>query len=161
MSNLIVMSFKDESSAGGVLSELGQLQKQGLIHLDDAATVIRTTDGRAKIKQARSLVGEGTLGGAFWGMLIGLLFFVPFLGMAVGAATGALAGKFSDYGIDDSFIKELSEQLQPGTSAIFVLVRDSEPEKVIEQLKKFKGEVIHTSLSNQQEKLLKEAFSTA
>jgi uncharacterized membrane protein len=161
MSNLIVMSFKDTGSAGQFLGELGQLQSQKLIKLDDAATVVRTQDGKVKVKQARSLVGEGALGGAFWGMLIGLLFLVPFFGLAVGAATGALAGKFSDYGIDDEFIKDLSEQLQPGTSAIFVLVHDAQPDRVIDQLKKFNGEIIHTSLSNEQESQLKEAFSAA
>jgi uncharacterized membrane protein len=159
MSNLIAMSFKDEQSAGLFLGELGELQKQQLIKLDDAATVVRNRDGKAKIKQARGLVGEGALGGAFWGMLIGLLFFVPILGMGLGAALGALAGKGADYGIDDSFIKDVSAKIQPGTSAIFMLVHDAEPDKVIGQLKKFNGEIIHTSLSNQQEAQLKEAFA--
>jgi uncharacterized membrane protein len=159
MSNLIVMSFKDEDSAGQFLGELGQLQKEELIHLDDAATLVRDPDGKAKIKQARSLVGEGALGGAFWGMLIGLLFWVPLVGLGVGAALGAIAGKGSDYGIDDRFIKEVGEKIKPGTSAIFVLVRDAQPDKVIEHLKDFHGEIIHTSLSSEQESRLKEAFA--
>jgi uncharacterized membrane protein len=159
MGNLIVMSFKDEQSAGLFLGELGELQKQELIHLDDAATLVRHQDGKAKIKQARSLVGEGALGGAFWGMLIGLLFLVPVVGMGIGAALGAMAGKGADYGIDDKFIKEVSKKIEPGTSAIFMLVHDAQPDKVIEQLKKFNGEIIHTSLSNDEEAKLKEAFA--
>jgi uncharacterized membrane protein len=161
MSNLIVIAFKDEHTAGTFLGELGQLQKQELIKLDDAATLIRSKSGKVKVKQAQSLVGAGALGGAFWGILIGMLFWAPFLGLAVGAATGALAGKASDYGIDDDFIKEVGEKIQPGTSAIFVLVHDAQPDKVIDELKKFNGEIIHTSLSQQQETQLKEAFSAA
>ena len=159
MSNLFVVAFQDEASAGMFLREVGDLQKEGLIQLDDAATVVRDKNGKAKVRQANSLVGTGALGGAFWGMLIGLIFFVPVLGMATGAALGALAAKGSDYGIDDDFIKDLGEKLQPGSSAIFLLVRQAEPEKVIGRLQRFKGEVIHTSLSPDQEAQLKEAFS--
>jgi uncharacterized membrane protein len=125
VSNIIVISFKDEHSAEGFMGEVGKLQRDGLLELDDAATVVRTEGGKVKVRQARSLVGEGALGGAFWGMLFGILFFVPVLGLAVGAATGALAGKFADYGIDDDFIKEVSAKVQPGDSAIFLLVSAS------------------------------------
>jgi len=41
------------------------------------------------------------LGGAFWGMLIGLLFFIPWLGLAIGAIPGAVAGGLTDTGVDD------------------------------------------------------------
>lgn len=161
MSNLIVIAFKDETSAASCLEEVGKLQKQELIKLSDAATVVRNQDGKVKVKQATSLVGEGALGGAFWGMLIGLLFWVPFFGLAVGAAMGAIAGKANDYGIDDSFIKEVGEQIKPGNSAAFLLVDSAQPDKVIEDLKQFHGEIIRTSLSNEQEHQLKEAFSAA
>jgi len=161
MSNLIVMSFNDETSANLFVGELGQLQKEQLIKLDDAATLVRGLDGKVKIKQARSLVGEGALGGAFWGLLIGMLFWMPFVGLAVGVATGALAGKGSDYGIDDDFIKQVSDTIKPGNSAIFVLVHDAQPDKVIDQLKRFNGKIIHTSLSTAQETKLKDAFSAA
>jgi uncharacterized membrane protein len=161
MSNLIVISFADEGTAARFMQKLGELQKQSLIKLEDAATLIRYEDGKVKIKQARSLVGEGALGGAFWGMLIGMLFWVPFVGLAVGAATGALAGSASDYGIDDKFIKEVGEKITPGSSAVFVLVQEAAVDKVVEELKPFHGEIVHTSLSNEQEQLLKDAFSAA
>jgi uncharacterized membrane protein len=161
MSNLFVVAFDNEMGATNCLSELAKLQQQELIKLEDAATLIRRPDGKVRIKQAQSLVGTGALGGAFWGMLIGLLFWAPFLGMAVGAALGAGAGKASDYGIDDHFIKEVGEAVKPGTSALFVLVRESQPDKVIERLKGFNGEIIHTSLSSEQEMQLREAFSAA
>jgi len=92
-------------------------------------------------------------------MLIGLIFFVRFLGLAVRAASGAIAAKFADYGVDDKFIKEVSEGIQPGQSAVFVLVREATPEKVLQAMSEFHGRVIQTSLTNEQEQRVKEAFS--
>ncbi len=161
MSNLIVISFKSEDEAGQVLKKVGDLQRQELIKVDDAATAVRHTDGKVKVKQATDLVGAGALGGAFWGMLFGLLFFVPFLGLAVGAATGALFGKSADYGINDAFIKQVSESIKPGNSALFLLVSEAKVDRVVEELQPFDGKIIHTSLSKEEEGRLKEAFASA
>jgi uncharacterized membrane protein len=159
MTNLVVLAFETEDGAGKTLSEVEELQKQNLIRVEDAATAVRHAGGKVKVKQARSLAGAGALGGAFWGMLFGLLFFVPFLGLAVGAATGALFGKAADYGINDDFIREVSDSVQPGNSALFLLVSEAQADKVISQLKPYGGKVIHTSLSKDEEARLKEAFA--
>ena len=159
MSQLVVFTFPTEGGAAQALSVVGDLQKQNLIELDDAATVVRGQDGKAKVKQATGLVGAGALGGAFWGMLIGLLFFMPWLGLAVGAVTGALAGKFADIGVDDKFIKEVGQKIQPGNSALFLLVRSATADKVIDALRPLNPEVLQTSLTKEQEDQLREAFS--
>jgi uncharacterized membrane protein len=157
-STLAVIKFDDENGADAMREELGRLQKQELIKLDDAAVVVRRADGKVKVKQATSLVGAGALGGAFWGMLIGLLFFMPWLGMAVGAASGALGGKMQDIGVDDDFIKQVGAAIQPGQSALFVLVREATTDKVLEALRPYGGEIIHTNLSTEDEARLKAAF---
>ena len=54
-------------------------------------------------------------------------------------------------GIDDNFIQELGNTIEPGTSAIFVLVRKSTPDKVLDDLSKFEGKVLRTSLSHEDE----------
>ena len=110
MSDLIVLAFKTEGGATAMRDKLLQLQKQHLISLEDAAVVIRRADGKVKVKQLHSLVGAGALGGAFWGMLIGLIFWMPWLGLAIGAAGGALGGHFSDVGVDDKFIANFGER---------------------------------------------------
>ena len=89
-------------------------------------------------------------------MLIGLLFFAPWLGMAIGAVTGALAGKASDIGIDDSFIKEVAETIEPGHSAVFLMTEDAVADKVMPEIKELNPTLIQTSLSNEQEAKLKE-----
>jgi uncharacterized membrane protein len=107
------------------------------------------------------MAGVGALDGAFWGMLFGLLFFVPFFGMAIGAAMGALAGKFSDYGIDDKFIKQVQSQVVEGTSALFLMSSGAVVDRVVEALKGANPEIIATNLSAEKEAALKEAFTHA
>ena len=80
MSDLIVLSFDNEASAFQMRDKLLDMQKQQVITLSDAAIVIRDKKGKPKVKQLHSLVGAGAMGGAFWGMLIGLLFFCALAG---------------------------------------------------------------------------------
>jgi uncharacterized membrane protein len=121
--------------------------------------VVRKPDGRAKVKQAHSLVGAGALGGAFWGLLIGAIFWMPWLGMAIGTLSGALSGKLADVGIDDEFIKEVGETVEPGSSALFLLARDAVMERLVEELSEFEFSIIETNLSPEQETQLREAFA--
>lgn len=161
MSDLVVLAFDSEDGAKQMLGEVERLQKTRLITLDDAAVVYRRPDGKPKVVQAHSLVGAGAFGGAFWGMLIGLLFLAPWLGLAIGAVTGALAGKMSDYGIDDKFIKEVGDAIKPGTSALFLMIRDVTPDRILDELRGLEGAtVLRTSLSHDAENRLREALAT-
>lgn len=158
MSDLIVAGFEQQYQADEVLTALAKLQKEHLIDLEDAAIVIKDTEGKVKIKQAMDLVGAGAIGGGFWGLLFGTLLFSPILGAAVGAAAGALSGKFTDIGIDDNFIKELGETIKPGTSALFVLVKKATPDKVIAEIKPYNPKILRTSLSTDDEAQLRAAL---
>ena len=161
MSDLVVLAFKDEGGASRYGAEVQRMQKMNILKLEDAAVVTRASDGKTKVKQANNLVGAGAFGGAFWGMLIGLLFWMPWLGLAVGAISGALAGKFSDIGIDDKFIKEVGEKVQPGMSALFLMVTDSTPDRVLEEIRgNADVTVLQTSLSREAEAKLREALAT-
>jgi uncharacterized membrane protein len=86
-----------------------------------------------------------------------LIFLHPLLAI-FGAAVGALSGALTDIGIDDNFIQELGNTIEPGTSAIFILVRKSTPDKVLEDLSKFEGKVLQTSLSYEDEAKLQAAL---
>ncbi len=161
MSQMVVFAFKDETGAAQMRDALVGLQKQQLITLSDAAIVIRKPDGKVKVRQAISLVGTGALGGAFWGMLIGLLFWAPWLGLAIGAAAGALGGALSDVGIDDKFIKEVGATIEPGHSALFLLVERWTEDKVMDELTQFDAQVLQTSLSKEDEAKLQAAFGAS
>jgi uncharacterized membrane protein len=158
MATLVVLAFKNETGAAEMRDKLVGLQKQQIISLSDAAVVVRKQDGKVKVKQAVSLVGAGALGGAFWGMLIGLLFWAPWLGLAIGAASGALGGALSDTGVDDKFIKEVGNTIEPGHSALFLMVESATPDKVLEAVQGTEAEVLQTSLSKEDEEKLKAAF---
>jgi uncharacterized membrane protein len=166
MSDLIVVAFPGEDTADQVLNTLQALQKEHLIDLEDACVVVRDRNGKVHVKQAVNLVGlEAASGGAFgalWGTLIGLLFLNPLAGLLTGAAfgagAGALSGMLSDYGIDDDFIRSLGDTLEPGTSALFVLVRRATLDKVLPEVRPFGGKVIRTSLSTEQEARLRRAL---
>lgn len=158
MSNLIVVAYPDEYRAAEVLASLRRLNKEYLIDLDDACYVTKDARGKIKLHQNTSLTGAGAAWGGMWGMLIGLLFFVPFIGLAIGAGVGALSGKLADYGIDDKFAKQIAATMQPNTSAIFMLVRKSTPDKVVPEVAKFGGTILQTSLPKETEEKLQAAL---
>ncbi|WP_435072913.1 DUF1269 domain-containing protein [Halorubrum sp. HHNYT27] len=159
MSSLVVLAFDDVNGAERMRDKMYDFQKRELIKLEDAAVVVRDEKGHAKVKQAHSLVGAGALGGAFWGMLIGLLFLAPWAGLIAGSAAGALSGKFGDIGIDDSFIKNVSEAIEPGDSALFLLAREARLERIREDLDGVEFEIIETNLSPEEEDQLRETFA--
>jgi uncharacterized membrane protein len=159
MSDLVAIAYPDLATAQQVVSNLGDAQKAHLIELEDVALVEHREDGKVKLHQA-SLAGAGAAGGALWGGLIGMLFLAPLVGMAIGAASGAAAGAASDAGVDDKFMKELGAKLQPGGAALIVLVRKMNVEKILAEIS-VPGEVVQTSLGNEDEDALRNALAVA
>lgn len=167
MSELVVIGFADPQEADRALNELSRMQTEHLVDLEDTVVAIRGQDGKLRLKQSVDLIGVGAasggMWGAMWGSLVGLLFLNPLLGLATGAAlgagAGALSGKLADYGINDDFIRSIGETLQPNTSALFILLRKAQPEKVLSEISQFRGRVIRSSLSPEQESRLQAALS--
>jgi len=161
MSDLVIIGFDDEHTAFEMRAALAKLQKEYLIEMEDVVVVTKDDKGKVKLHQALNLTAAGAVGGTFWGMLIGMIFLNPLLGAAVGAGTGALSGKLRDIGINDEFMKDLGKTFQAGTSALFVLVRKATPDKVLEELKGFRGKVLKTSLTKDKEEELREVLEKA
>ena len=161
MATITAFKFDTPGGAEQMLDLVKDLSKQQLITLQDAA-IVTWPKGKKKPKtqQLASMAGAGALSGAFWGMLFGLIFFIPFLGMAIGAAMGALTGKFTDYGIDDSFIKSVGQKVTEGTSALFLMTSGAVTDKVGDAIKQkdLKFEVLSTNLSKDQEAQLHKDF---
>ncbi len=166
MSELIAVGFDSPEEADRVLLKLSKLKKEYLIDLEDAVVVVRDEAGKIHLKQSINLVSAGAttgfLSGSLWGTLVGMLFLNPFagfvLGGAIGVGAGALSGSLSDYGINDDFIKSLSETIPANSSALFILVRKAQPEKVLAELSGVRGKVLRTSLSPDQERKLRDAL---
>ncbi len=158
MSELIAIGFHDEFSAQQVLLDLRKLQKRHLIDLEDAAVAVKSKSGRVRLHQTHDLVTAGAVSGSFWGLLVGTLFLTPIFGALVGAASGAAVGALSDIGINDEFMSELAHKLEPGSSALFILVRRATPDRVLKELRDYDGHIITTSLSYDAEKKLRETW---
>jgi uncharacterized membrane protein len=121
----------------------------------------KTESGRVKLNQVVNTTAAGAATGSFWGLLIGFLFLNPLLGVAAGAASGALAGALTDIGIDDKFMKDLGDNLQPGSAALFVLIRKMTADKVLKAVEGFGGTVLRTSLDETREDALRDALRQA
>ena len=160
MSTLAVIAYPQQDTAAQAAASLAKMQKEYLIELEDIAWVTKKPDGKLKLHQGTSLTGIAASGGAMWGFIFGLLFLAPLAGMAIGAAAGGLVGHFSDLGIDNKWIKEVSSAIPAGGSALFVLARNSQNERVLPEMAKFGGTVLKTSLSEEQQAALEEALSS-
>ena len=157
-----VLKFSEPDGAENALSQVKGLQTEHLIKVLDAAIVSWPHGKKSpKTRQLVDLVTIGTMGGMFWGLLLGLIFLTPLFGMAIGAAFGALGGAFRDYGIDDDFIKRVRSAVTEGTSALFLMTSDAVMDRVSERMKNIKFEIIATNLSKEQEDRLRELFAQA
>lgn len=159
MADLIAIGYDDETTALQALDEVKQLSRDLVIQPRSVAAVVRDQEGKVKTITDQHEVGMGASGGMFWGFLFGLLFFVPVLGMAVGAGMGALMGKAAKTSIDRQFQEEVRGALQPGTSALFMIVEQMTADKALDALSKYRGKVIKTSLSKEAEEELQKELS--
>ena len=161
MSDLVAIIYPSEAKAEEVRQRLFKLQQEYLIKFSDAVIAVKTEAGPVKLNQLVNMTAAGAASGSFWGLLIGVLFLNPIIGVALGAASGALGGALTDYGINDAFMKELAVKLEPGHAALFVLIQNMTADKVLREIQDAGGTVLKTSLDDSKEKLLREALAKA
>jgi uncharacterized membrane protein len=160
MPDLIAIVYSKQETAFEARERLIQLQSEYLLDLADAVVATKDAEGKVELHQLLNTVSAGAMQGGFWGSLIGLLFMNPLLGLMVGAGAGALSGKFTDYGIPDDRMKELAQTFQPGTAGLFVLLRKVTADKVAEELGRFGGTILRTSLSHDEEQKLRQSLTS-
>jgi uncharacterized membrane protein len=163
MSDLVVFTYQHEDKAAEVLKEIGKLKQENvqkaLIGIEDAAVAFKTPEGKLKVHQTLESVAKGSTiaSGSLWGLLIGLFFGGPLLGALAGGGISWLLGRDVDIGIDNDFIDKVAEDLTPGNSALFMLVKDTDPATLAKTLNMQGGRLYHTSLSDE----AAEAFTQA
>jgi len=158
MADLIAIGYPDTTTAMKALDEAEKLASDLVIQPDALAVIIRNDEGKFKTVTNQHLVGLGTTSGMFWGFLFGILFFVPFLGMAIGAGMGAMMGKVSKSSIDKGFQDQVREMMQPGTSALFMVLEQMTTDKTLAALAPLGGTVLKTSLSDADQKEIQDAL---
>jgi uncharacterized membrane protein len=161
MSDLVFIAFPTEQQAEEVRRRVLSLQREYLIELGDAVVVVKDEAGHVRLNQLINLTATGAASGALWGTLVGFIFLMPLLGTAIGAASGALGGKLSDVGINDKFMKDAAEALQPNTAGLFLLIRKMTTDKVLADLRGVGGVLMKTSFDETKEAALREALAAA
>lgn len=158
MATLVAIGYPDESTAAAAADEAQRLAADLIIEPDAIAVISRDKAGKFHVTTNHHAVGGGASWGMFWGFLFGILFFVPFLGMAVGAGLGALMGKVAKNSVEKGFQDQVREMVQPGTSALFLVIERATPDKAVESLSRFGGNVLKSSLSKEAEEELQNAL---
>jgi uncharacterized membrane protein len=161
MATLVAIGYPDETTAGEARKTVQRLEADLVIQADQIAAISRDEAGKFHTTTSHSVAsaGGGAVWGGFWGLLFGLLFFIPFAGWAIGAGFGALFGHLGKNAIDKSFQQEVRDYVQPGTSALFMIIEKATPDKAIAALGQYGGTVFKTSLSDEDTAKLQEALS--
>jgi uncharacterized membrane protein len=172
-SKLVVLAFEGAGAAEGMLVNIKDMEQRGLLKLEDAVVASRgprasdvqinqasflgvpTPSNQLVIDQTASHRGRSSLTGAGIGLMAGWLVGGPVGGLAVGAIIGALR----DRGVDDKTVKQIGESLTPDSSALFLLVKEADGPKVLEELRPFQASIIQTDLDPEAEQRLREALA--
>lgn len=158
MSELIVIGYPSAERAEEVRSKLLELQGEYMIDLADAVVATVDQNGSIKLSQLVHTWALGASSGSFWGLLVGLLFLHPLLGVLVGAGAGLVSGALTDYGLNDNFMRKVAGILQPGQAALFIFARHVAGDRVVSALAPFGGTVIRTNLNTTDEQKLRDAL---
>jgi uncharacterized membrane protein len=158
MAELVAIGYPDEGTAAAAADEARRLAHDLIIEPDAIATIVRDAEGKYHVTTSHHPVGGGASWGMFWGFFFGLLFFIPVFGMAVGAGLGAMFGKIEKSGINKEFQEQVRDMLQPGTSALFLVIEKATPDKAVDALAPFGGTVLKSSLSKEAEHELQTAL---
>lgn len=140
MSELVVLGFEGKYKADEVLIELLKLGQKHLIDLEDALIITKNAEGNIRVKPCHDLVKPGDLSNELWGGIVSSVVFHRSLQLIDDPAASP---------VEASFLLKVEEILQPDSSALFILIRQAEPEQVKALLHNTGGQLISTSCSEQ------------
>jgi len=151
--NLMIVVSPDLQAASQMTEVLKTLQQQHTIMLQDAAVSIRQADGNNRMWTCQDLVGNGRLGGMFWGVLFALIYWSRFWGLNIGSIV-------DDYGIDDEFIKDVSLKMIKEHSTLALLATKEALDPIKTALSAFDAQVYTYALSQSAEEKLSAIFAS-
>ncbi|HKF85538.1 MAG TPA: DUF1269 domain-containing protein [Candidatus Limnocylindrales bacterium] len=157
MKDLVVVTFANEEAGREALSRVRELAAAGQLDVADSAVITKDADGKTHVtNEVSSDTKTGTIIGGFLGLLLGL-FFLPVFGIVAGGAIGALLARSVGQSVDPKFVDEVTAELSPGTSALFVLAQGSSG-ALVQALRPFQGKVFQTTLDTDLEQALNDAL---
>lgn len=160
MSDLIILGYDKHETAQQAYQRVIALQNDHIVELTGLAVITVDEQGKTHVDTPGKMVSSSAASGALWGGLFGILFLVPAAGILLGGAMGAVIGRLGKSGINESFRERVQSMLAPGKAAVVVMTSRRTEDKFADALRPFGGEILQTSLSNEQEKELAEELST-
>jgi uncharacterized membrane protein len=161
MAELVVIGYDNAETAEAARKTLLELSNEYYADVGDAVVAVADANGKVHLRQMVNPWSLGAMSGSFWGLLIGVLFLNPLIGVVTGAAAGAAAGALSDFGIRDDFMKDVAKTLSPGKAALFMMARNVTSDRVTTHLAELGGTVLRTNLSSTDEDKLRAHFVEA
>lgn len=151
MSELIVITFQNEPDAEAAYQKVLNLQKDLVVELAGVALVKVDASGKKQVETPHSGdLGKDVGQGALFGVIIGLLFFIPFLGLALGGALGALFAHLDKSPVNAEFRERVQAAVTAGKSAVVVYASKIDESRFAEQMRSFGGETVRTSISEEE-----------
>ena len=139
MTDLLAVAFADVRGADDVLHKLRSLRQEDLVEVEDACIAERDRNGALHLKQAIGEQLTAALHPPFWHRLIAHI-------LHHGQEHMPAEGMTPEVGLDYGFVRQAANSLSPGTSALFLVMRKTSTEALIEALKAHPGEIMRTSL---------------
>jgi len=139
---ILAIVLDKPTRASELLLALMNLAGEGKLTMHDAVIVAKDDEGRTRIVETVDVTpARGALAGSWWGMLAGLIVGGPLFiaGALGGAAAGALYAKLVDHGLEDGWVRDMAEWIQPGTSALLLLVDAGFHPSVVDEIGRFEG----------------------
>jgi uncharacterized membrane protein len=158
MSELIVIAYPEEDHAEKVMNLMLSLEKDEFVSLADAVSVTKDKNEKVHLHQSQHKTGKGAAWGAAAGLVAGSIFLTPLFGVAAGALVGSVAGRKVDIGLPDDFVKQVSAQLKPQSSALVLVVNSVNKQVVVPQLQRHGGVLLSSTLSPESEAKLQAAL---
>jgi uncharacterized membrane protein len=158
LATLLAIGYPEEGTAAQAALEAQGRRAELKIEPDAIAVVVRDPAGDYRVSTSHHPSRGETSWGMLWGLLFGLLFFVPVFGMPVGPGLGDLLGRIEGCGVNRAFQQQARDLVAYGSSALFLMVCEGAPERVLAVLDGFGGTLAALSLTPEQEASLQQTL---
>jgi uncharacterized membrane protein len=149
MTNLVVISFKNEAQAIAGSHKLIELESYGDITVYEKVMVKKDLNGETSAIQSDTSDGLRVLSGMALGTLIGAL--AGPVGLLVGMISGTMTGALLEtdyYDFSDDFISKVYRHLQPGTIAIVAEIYEEGPAFVDNAMESLGGTILRSNVDD-------------
>ena len=155
MTNLVVISFKNETQAIAGSHKLIELESFGDITVYEKVMVKKDSNGETTAIQTDTSEGLRVVSGMALGTLIGALAgpVGALVGMVSGTMTGALL-ETNYYDFSDDFTSKVYKQLQPGTVAIIAEIYEEGPAFLDNAMEPLGGTITRSNVDDEYDEFL-------